>query len=164
MNSSSQTTRKATPAAAPKVRTAAAMGPGTSRRIPSESKRLQQAMDTSGIVWWEWSIPDDHLVPHGGQQCFLGYTPGETRPTADFWLAATHPEDEERVRSTIISVLLGAAQEWSIRHRLRARDGAWRWVQSCGRLVARNREGLPLFAVGTLREVQAVAGSGTGWL
>src|SRR3546814_1864143 len=58
----------------------------------------------------------------------VGYGPGELSDSSNEWLSRVHPDDLERVNTTLAHCLSGASNLFECEHRLRTRDGQWRWV------------------------------------
>ncbi|MDH5551532.1 MAG: EAL domain-containing protein, partial [Gemmatimonadota bacterium] len=65
-----------------------------------------------------------------------------------------HSEDSERVRGDLDAHLNGAMEQFESEHRLRHKDGTYRWILVRG-LVVRNDEGRPLRMAGSLTDISA---------
>lgn len=65
------------------------------------------------------------------------------------WLTALHPEDRERVRRSIERVVAGEGDTFHETFRVQTTDGRWDWIVSRGRVVGRDRDGRPVFFIGT---------------
>lgn len=125
----------------------------------SEVKRLQHrveiAMESSQLVWWEWDVSNDQLTTHSIGPCILGYDHAVNASTSLAWLARTHPDDLHHVKTTLDACLRGHAPAWDVEHRYRARDGAWVWVAERGRVVDRDESGNATRLVGTTQNIHA---------
>ncbi len=117
--------------------------------------KLDLAMVSLRLVWWEWDLVRDVLETHASGWCLLGYEVVWLVPSARSWFELTHPEDLARVRRTLEECLRGERAEWECEHRLRARDGSWRWVLNKGRASERDRDGRPSRMLGTTQDIHA---------
>ena len=121
-------------------------------------EQLRSAMAASRIVWWEWRMADGHFsINAGGQPCILGYALAQLAEINGLdWLDRTHPEDRPAVQKALNDALAGRAEKWTCEHRMRAADGAWRWVRHVGRVSQRRPDGQPVMMVGTTQDEHAL--------
>jgi diguanylate cyclase (GGDEF)-like protein/PAS domain S-box-containing protein len=66
-----------------------------------------------------------------------------------------HPDDAERVRSVLQSLLDGRAVRGSVVYRIRHREGRWIWVESDLRAFSDPQTGAPAGIIGALRDISA---------
>jgi diguanylate cyclase (GGDEF)-like protein/PAS domain S-box-containing protein len=71
----------------------------------------------------------------------LGGEARETHTTFEALMALTHPDERERILQEYVDALTGRKTEYNLEHRVRARDGSWKWIRSRGRVVARDSHG-----------------------
>ena len=117
--------------------------------------RFDLAIEASRLVWWDWDIPRDHLATHSAGWCILGYDYEDMRHTGVDWIELVHPEDKDRVRSTLEAALRGDSPVWDCEHRFKARSGNWLWVANKGRVTERDPHGKPLRMLGTTQDIDA---------
>ncbi len=117
--------------------------------------RLDLAMESSHLVWWEWDLVSGRLVVHCGQTCILGYTPATLPTTAAGWEEAVHPDDLPRVRAALEKCLIGGDQDWSCEHRFRTAENNWLWVLNSGKVTERGADRRPLRMLGTTQNISA---------
>jgi PAS domain S-box-containing protein len=67
-------------------------------------------------------------------ESLLGYSPEEWLGTRDMWLQLVHPDDLDRVRTTIESALV-TKQPFQLECRLLARDGQYVWIEDQAALM-----------------------------
>jgi PAS domain S-box-containing protein len=77
----------------------------------------------------------------------------ESEPNHEWWLARIHPDDVERVRTVVRSVLdaTGAPAQWSTEYRFRRGDGKWIPVIERGAVLRRD-DGAPVRCIGTVMD------------
>ncbi len=129
----------------------------TDRELRQSSERLQHALVTARLVWWEWNLSSGYChVNACGAPCILGYESNTLlSETGDSWLEKTHPEDRTLAKTSLQAALDGTAAEWSCEHRLRAGDGSWRWIRQNGQVTKRAPDGKALFMVGTTQDIDS---------
>jgi diguanylate cyclase (GGDEF)-like protein/PAS domain S-box-containing protein len=71
----------------------------------------------------------------------LGGKPRETYTTFDELMQLTHPDERGAITREYVDVITGRKPDYSLEHRVRGHDGAWRWIRSRGRVVERDAHG-----------------------
>lgn len=127
-----------------------------------QRERLRLALDASRDGIWDWDTVNDTVHFSSRYFTMLGYAPDAFANELAVWLDLLHPEDRdeavERARRFVEGVADGDAYETTFR--LRAADGAYRWVLSRSMAAARdmNRRAIRVVGVHTdvteLREAQ----------
>jgi PAS domain S-box-containing protein len=85
----------------------------------------------------------------------LGFAEHDIGPGADEWEKRIHPEDRARVRAALAAHLKDQAVPYAAEHRLRCKDGGWKWVLGHGMVVRRDAAGKPLRVIGTHTDLTA---------
>jgi len=116
-------------------------------------QRWQLALENSGIAVWEWTIPTGEVVLTPRFHEMLGYTADEWTPHYTTWKAKVHPDDWLTVQEALNFCWNGETDHYLNEHRLRCRDGYWKWVRSVGVVVERSDDGTPLRMLGTHMDV-----------
>jgi PAS domain S-box-containing protein len=115
--------------------------------------RLRRVIAASGLGYWDWNVATGEAVFAGGWQTMLGFGEGELPATFAAWERLLQPDDQARVLAAWRALLAGERSTLAEKHRMRTRDGWWRWVLTEGRVVSRQPDGLPLHVAGTQRDV-----------
>ena len=116
-------------------------------------RRWGLALQTARFGVWDLD-PLAHLVHYSPEwKAMLGYpaTP-EADPTAT-WRARVHPDDLAPMLAALAAQLEGRSEVYEAEFRVRAADGAYRWVLSRGRVVERDAAGTARRMVGTMTDV-----------
>ncbi|MFO7951177.1 MAG: PAS domain-containing protein [Candidatus Fermentibacteraceae bacterium] len=116
-------------------------------------ERLQAVLESSRLAWWEEDFTTGRVERSESWATMLGYGPEELPPQKDVWLGLVHPDDLDAVREEAARHERGETDSFEVEHRLRARDGSWRWILNWGRIVERDEEGNPVRALGTHLEI-----------
>lgn len=69
------------------------------------------------------------------------------------WHPSIHPDDETRVRESLHACLRNRDEFYESEYRARRGTGEWIWVNSRGRVVARDADGAAVRMVGTIQDV-----------
>ncbi|MFL5581215.1 MAG: PAS domain-containing protein, partial [Gemmatimonadaceae bacterium] len=117
-------------------------------RLRSE-ERLALALDGAEQAMWEWNGPAGTFHTSARAATMLGYEPGEIGSRVADWRALAHPDAVARIDAALAAHASGAATVIESEHRMRAKDGSWRWVLARGKIVERDASGRPLLAIGT---------------
>ncbi len=113
------------------------------------------ALEAAGDGVWDWNIPENRFLFSARGRAMLGYDEHEIGTRLDDWLAITHAEDQERVRTNTMACLKGRLPFFSAEYRVRCKDGSWKWLLSRGAVVQRDQSGVALRMVGTTIDISA---------
>jgi PAS domain S-box-containing protein len=119
------------------------------------NERLDLALQGSRLAIWDLDAATGSVYLSEGWNEMLGDAPRETFTNMASLLELVHPDDRGRVLATTVAAIKGASPEYHIEHRVRIRNGSWKWVLSHGRVVTRDASGRALRAIGTNADVTA---------
>jgi PAS domain S-box-containing protein len=121
--------------------------------LRESEERLRFALEGSNDGFWDWNIATGEVRFSRRWAEMLGYSPSELEPTVHTWERLMHPEDRPQVMAALTKHLEGLSPLYSTEHRLRTKQGDWRWVLDRGKVVARDENGRPLRAAGTHTDI-----------
>ncbi len=101
---------------------------------------------------WHWDVQADRMRFSPRWRALLGYTDAELGNTSEEWLALVHPDDVESLRANLRAHIDGLTPIHEFEHRVRHRNGRWRWVLSRG-LAHRDEWGRPTQMAGSLTDI-----------
>ncbi len=122
------------------------------RHIRESEERFRLVSQATNEVIWENDVRSGEQRWAGATQPMLGYEPGELGNTSAWWRQQIHPEDRQRVISTIERLIQSGGQKWSTEYRVRHKQGNYRIVLDRGCIV-RNEEGEPMRMLGSIMDV-----------
>ena len=122
--------------------------------LRTSEERYALAARGSNDGLWDWEVPTGLVYYSDRWKSMLGYDKPEVGSDIEAWLGRVHTEDSERVRGDLDAHLNGGLEQFESEHRLRHKDGTYRWVLVRG-LVVRNDEGTPLRMAGSLTDISA---------
>ena len=102
--------------------------------------RLTMTVQNTSIGIWDWDISsnDVYLSPEWKRQ--LGYEDHELDNTFQEWEGRLHPEDHDRALGAIKAYLGRRESQFELEHRLRHKNGSYRWILSRGTLITNEGE------------------------
>jgi PAS domain S-box-containing protein len=115
--------------------------------LRTSEKRLAMTVEGSHIGIWDWNLATNtvYLSPHW--KLHLGYDDSALSNEFETWRSRIHVDDLQRTLDIVQACLDGTIHQFEFEHRLRHRDGSYRWILSRGSLF-RNVYGTALRMVG----------------
>lgn len=105
------------------------------RREQMHAQRPPFSLDSSAEAPTPSSLTIRELYFSPRWKSMLGYEPDAIGNTPEEWFGLVHPDDVEQLKATITAHLQGEGSHFSCEHRMRHRDGAYRWVLTRGLAV-----------------------------
>ena len=122
-------------------------------RISNE--RLMLAIEGTGDGLWDWHILTGKDIYSKRWKEILGYAEDELTDSVEEWSSRLHPDDAPHTMAAAQDCLDGKTRIYVTEHRLRAKDGSWKWVLARGTVVERDEQGKPLRMIGTISDITA---------
>jgi len=116
---------------------------GEAAHAPPDHEPPREALDFGEAGICDWDIDHQKIVYSAQWLSMLGYRSGELSHSSGEWTSRVHPDDLERVNATLADHFAGRSHSFQCEHRLRARDGRWRWVLDRGYVVSWHADGRP---------------------
>jgi diguanylate cyclase (GGDEF)-like protein/PAS domain S-box-containing protein len=110
--------------------------------------RWKFAIEGSGDGLWDWNVPEDKAFFSINWKNMLGYQAHEIGNGKEEWVSRIHPDDKPAAMAALMTVLSGEKQSFRHEHRLRCKDGSFKWILDRGMVVNRSEEGQPLRIIG----------------
>jgi PAS domain S-box-containing protein len=99
-------------------------------RLSNERLDLALRGTTDGI--WDWDLVTGQMYFSPRWKEMLGYRDDEIGDRFKEWETRLHPEDRDRALGTIRDYFGGKRATFELEHRLRHKDGSYRWILSRG--------------------------------
>ncbi|WP_372873136.1 diguanylate cyclase domain-containing protein [Shewanella sp.] len=123
------------------------------RKLSDSEFRWKFALEGSGDGVWDWDIPNGKVFFSRRWKEMLGYDQAEIKSNVDEWKTRLHPDDKAATLNALQANLDGITPIYTIEHRLRCRDGSWKWILDRGMVVSRDAQGQPLRVIGTQTDI-----------
>jgi len=119
---------------------------------PEDKERLELAVLGSNDGVWDWNLETNQVFFSDSWKSMLGFLEHEFPNNFDEWKKSLHPDDCELVLATLQAHFDGINPYYESEHRLRHKDGSYRWVISRGSLF-RDALGKPYRIAGLNTEI-----------
>ena len=101
---------------------------------------------------WDWNLVTNEVYWSPRWKAMLGYDEAEVGASPDEWLTRVHHDDVGRVKGALQAHLADGSGHYESEHRMRHRDGTFRWVLSRAAAV-RNAAGTATRLAGSLTDI-----------
>jgi diguanylate cyclase (GGDEF)-like protein/PAS domain S-box-containing protein len=108
------------------------------RQLHEAHERLEAALDGSNIALWDTDLRTGRVYLSDAWAAMLGNPPGDTVTNIGELLRLVHIDDLDAARHASLEVMKGLRPYYALEHRVRARDGEWKWILSRGRVTERD--------------------------
>ncbi|MBI5922882.1 MAG: PAS domain-containing protein [Betaproteobacteria bacterium] len=115
--------------------------------------RWKFAIEGSGHGVWDWDLQTDKANYSERWKEMLGYAGSDILSSNQEWVSRIHPEDQNHVAEAMQDYLDGKSPTYVVEHRLRCKDGSYKWILGRGMVVSRNEDGKPLRMIGTHTDI-----------
>ncbi len=102
------------------------------------NNRLQLALEAGRMGTWDWNMGSNEVVWSTNMERIHGLDPGTFGGSFDEFKLSIHPDDRDRVLSTIQRTLAGA-EDYHVEYRNIRPDGSSQWLEARGRVVPGGR-------------------------
>ncbi len=121
--------------------------------LRDSDERLEMALAGSGLVLWDWNIPERKVTAGNRWFELLGYTDEELGNDEDDWMNLINPKDLGGFNRKLSAHFRGETANFESEHQLRHKDGHWVSVEAKGKVTLRGTDHTPLRMVGTILDV-----------
>lgn len=117
-------------------------------QVREQEARLNLVVSATKTGVWEWDLKTNRMYYSALWKESLGYRPEELSDSQDEWITRLHPDDRDRAFALVEQFLKGAIPTYQLEHRVRHRDGTYRWIHTDAALI-RDERGVPIRMTGS---------------
>jgi PAS domain S-box-containing protein len=116
--------------------------------LRASEERFDLAVRGSNTGIWDWDLRTGKTYFSPLWKGMVGYEEHELRGEFFEWEERLHPDDRERSSATVRAYLDGITPQYELEHRLRHKDGSYRWILARGVSIC-DTEGKPYRMAGS---------------
>ena len=122
--------------------------------LRQSEERYALAANGANDGLWDWDLSTGRSFYSPRWLSMLGLEEASVESDPEEWLSRVHPDDLPRLRSDLEAHTGGSTVNLENEHRIRHRDGSYRWVLSRG-LAVRGEDGRAYRMAGSLTDIHA---------
>ncbi len=119
-------------------------------RLKASEAQLRLALEAGRMGSWEWDTMTNEVIWSSGLEAFHGLAAGTFDGTFEGFQKGIHPDDRERVL-TSISRALQSEDRHHVEYRILRPDGTLAWVEGKGKLI--RTAGVPTRMIGVCTDI-----------
>ncbi len=123
--------------------------------LRESENRWQFALEGSGDGLWDWNVTQGTVFFSKRWKAMLGYSEDEIGNALEEWESRIHADDKADTLATVQRYLEGKTPIYSSDHRVRCKDGGYKWILDRGMVISRSEDGKPRRMIGTHSDVTA---------
>lgn len=118
-------------------------------KLRESETRLRFAIEGSKLGTWDWDVETGTVIYNEYWASMLGYTLDEIPQDLKTWEKLVHPDDMPGIQDLLFKHMTGESEFYQTEHRLKTKNGEWKWVLDTGKITERDSSGDPIRLVGT---------------
>ena len=115
-----------------------------------------EALQGSGTGIWDHNITTGEIRYSSSWFSITGFEDMPPSNRIEESYMRVHPDDLDYVKAQIQAHFDQETPVYEVKHRLRCKDGRYKWVLSRGKVINRDADGRPLRMVGTTTDISAL--------
>jgi diguanylate cyclase (GGDEF)-like protein/PAS domain S-box-containing protein len=121
--------------------------------LKEAERRWVMALEGAGHGVWDWDTRSNRVFYSETWKEMLGFTENEIGPHVSEWRSRIHPDDQAAALAVLKQHFNGASDTYRSEHRLRCRDGSYKWILDQGMVFERSVDRQPIRVVGTHTDI-----------
>ena len=122
-------------------------------QVQETEARWKLALESTGDGVWDWHIQDDVEYYSTRYKEMYGYGEDKVWQRSDDYADLVHPDDKAQMVRDQQAHFDRKTANYANEHRVRCKDGSWKWILSRGTVISRDPEGKPLRMLGTHTDI-----------
>jgi len=124
--------------------------------LEADAELMTLALDGSGTGVWDRNVVTGEINYSRAWKAMLGYQEHEISNRIEDAYLRLHPDDLAYVEATMQAHFETKTDSYAVEHRIRCKDGSYKWICSRGKVVNRDSDGRALRMVGTTTDITAL--------
>jgi diguanylate cyclase (GGDEF)-like protein/PAS domain S-box-containing protein len=126
------------------------------KEFEAGAELMTLALAGSGTGVWDRNVVTGEIEYSPAWKAMLGYEEHELSNRIEDAYLRLHPDDLADVAATMQAHFESKTDSYAVEHRIRCKDGSYKWICSRGKVVNRDSEGRALRMVGTTTDITAL--------
>ncbi|UTV30688.1 EAL domain-containing protein [Photobacterium atrarenae] len=122
-------------------------------QLRAKKEQLAFVLAGSDLGYWDWDIQTNTIQSNERWAKILGADPNGVATDHQFWFDRIHPDDRQRVRQSLTEHLEGCTSQHKIEYRILTKQGQYKWILDCAKVVSYDENGSPLRMSGTQTDI-----------
>jgi PAS domain S-box-containing protein len=122
------------------------------RQLKESQERLALVLRATNDGIWDWDMETDEVYYSPRWKRMLGYAEDEIEHRYTSWRSLVHPDDLEKALDDLDVYLKGNKSFFASEHRMRHKDGSYRWILTRG-IAVQDAQGKPYRMVGSHADI-----------
>ena len=124
--------------------------------VEERSALTTLALTESGTGVWDRNVETGEIHYSAAWKALLGYAPHELTSRIEDAYERLHPDDVADVKAAMIAHFENRTDSYAVEHRIRCKNGTYKWICSRGKVISRDGNGRALRMVGTTTDITAL--------
>ncbi|MFL9902553.1 diguanylate cyclase [Paraburkholderia fungorum] len=126
------------------------------KELEAGAELMTLALAGSGTGVWDRNVVTGEIDYSPAWKAMLGYEEHELSNRIEDAYLRLHPDDLADVAAAMQAHFETRTDSYAVEHRIRCKDGSYKWICSRGKVVNRDSEGRALRMVGTTTDITAL--------
>lgn len=122
------------------------------RAMEEAKERYRLASKATNDAIWDWDLVANHVLWNDALEHAYGHALATIETNGDWWMAQIHPDDRQRIDTSIHAVIDGEGTAWTDEYRFRRQDGTYAEVLDRGHVI-RNVQGRAVRMIGAMLDL-----------
>ena len=125
----------------------------TASALRAAEARWQFAIEAAGDGIWDWNVETGDVFHSPRWKSMLGYAEDELGHTVAVWESLVHADDLPAALATVTAHFEGKVEASFVEHRMKCKDGTWKWIRARGKVIEWIAPGRPRRMIGTHTDI-----------
>ncbi|MEO1052059.1 MAG: PAS domain S-box protein [Bacteroidota bacterium] len=123
------------------------------QKLKESKERIELTIKGADLVSWDWNLSTGKVILNERWSEMTGYSTDEIVEDYNKLRKLIHPEDRTEAESAMQDHLSTRTSLYQSEHRVKVKDGTWKWIYERGKVLAFDSSGKPLRVYGTILDI-----------